>query len=196
MYTDLLQTEHTTVHKPFKTFSLNSHNIPNSYYGCYQRWPPPQCITLQLFIPSVVPSLRVMTQLILCLAFDYKHISSSDAALLLKLAHKKTHRVYLSLLGLALGEASSCAVHLAWDQHLGCLVEESHLDLIHSRSRIWPTRPQDIEHKILEVRAKPGRVLVLLPGTSWATWVLWDDKLENNDLSKASSWLLNQGPEP
>lgn len=117
MYTDLLQTEHTTVHKPFKTFSLNSHNIPNSYYGCYQRWPPPQCITLQLFIPSVVPSLRVMTQLILCLAFDYKHISSSDAALLLKLAHKKTHRVYLSLLGLALGEASSCAVHLAWDQH-------------------------------------------------------------------------------
>ena len=79
--------------------------------------PPLQCITLQLFIPSVVPSLRVMTQLILCLAFDYKHISSSDAALLLKLVHKKTHRVYLSLLELALGEASSCAVHLPWDQH-------------------------------------------------------------------------------
>ena len=70
------------------------------------------------------------SELILCLAFDYKHISSSDAALLLKLVHKKTHRVYLSLLALALGEASlvcspstlrpACVRKATWRERNAC----------------------------------------------------------------------------
>ena len=38
------------------------------------------------------------SELILCLAFDYKHIA---VVMLLRLVHKKTHRAYLSLLELA-----------------------------------------------------------------------------------------------